>query len=69
MMRVVLLAMSALLLANCGIQRPLIPPKDIPAYEEQRRKKRAQLEEDMRNYEQKTKSQEQQAPAAAPKAE
>ena len=36
-----------LLLAACGIQRPLIAPKDIPAYEAKREKKRAKLEQEV----------------------
>ncbi len=42
----ILLTFAALLtLSACGIQRPLIAPKDIPAYEERLRKKRERLED------------------------
>ena len=47
-MRSASLIFLALLVASCGVQRPLIKPKDIPAYEEQRRKKRESLEQDKR---------------------
>ncbi|MBN8543735.1 MAG: hypothetical protein J0M34_05665 [Alphaproteobacteria bacterium] len=39
----------AALLAACGIQRPLIAPKDIPAYEQKQQEKlqrKKQFEED-----------------------
>ena len=35
-----------LVLAACGVQRPLIAPKDIPAYQEQRQKKRDRIEQE-----------------------
>jgi hypothetical protein len=40
-----LFALALLTLSACGIQRPLIAPKDIPAYEERLRKKRERLED------------------------
>lgn len=46
MMRTATLVLMALLVASCGVKRPLIRPKDIPAYEEQQRKKREKLEQD-----------------------
>jgi hypothetical protein len=33
----------AMLVAGCGVQRPLLRPIDIPAYEEQQRKKREDI--------------------------
>ncbi len=54
LIRVPLLLMTTLLLSSCGIQRPLIPPRDIPAYEAERQKRRDQLERDMQNYEERT---------------
>lgn len=47
-MRSVSLILLALVVASCGVKRPLIRPKDIPAYEEQQRKKRESLEQEMR---------------------
>jgi len=38
-------------LCACGVQRPLIKPKDIPAYEEQQRKKRENIEKEQREHE------------------
>lgn len=46
MSRAVLFSMALLMLAGCGIRRPLIPPSDIPAYEESLRRKRARLEQE-----------------------
>ncbi|MBX9726024.1 MAG: hypothetical protein K2X09_02055 [Rickettsiales bacterium] len=46
MMRTLALMMLALIVASCGVKRPLIRPMDIPAYEEQQRKKREKLEQD-----------------------
>lgn len=43
------LALALLMLAACGIKRPLIPPKDIPAYEAKRAKKMQQFEKDQRS--------------------
>lgn len=51
MMRSVSLILLALLVASCGVKRPLVRPKDIPAYEEQQRKKRESLEQDKRELE------------------
>jgi predicted small lipoprotein YifL len=42
-MRSFVLLSLALVLAACGVQRPLMRPKDIPAYEEQQRKKRQEI--------------------------
>lgn len=42
-MRSFVLLSLALGLAACGVQRPLMRPKDIPAYEEQQRKKRQEI--------------------------
>lgn len=50
-MRALLLTLLALIVASCGVQRPLIRPKDIPAYEEQQRKKREQIEQEQRDLE------------------
>ena len=43
-MKLLLLA-SLTLLTACGVQRPLIAPKDIPAHEERIKRKRERLEE------------------------
>lgn len=44
MNRMVLLCMAALIgLSACGIKRPLMRPKDIPAYEEKRARKMERL--------------------------
>lgn len=40
-----LLILTTLTLSACGIQRPLIAPKDIPAYEERLKRKRERLED------------------------
>jgi hypothetical protein len=45
-MRGALLVLSLLILANCGLKRPIMPPKDIPAYQEKLRKKRERLQDD-----------------------
>lgn len=50
-MRIATLIFLALIVASCGVKRPLIKPKDIPAYEEQQRKKREALEQDKRELE------------------
>ena len=50
-MRNVPLILLALTVTACGVQRPLIRPKDIPAYEEQQRKKREQIEQEQRELE------------------
>ena len=50
-MRVILLSILALVVTSCGVQRPLIRPKDIPAYEEQQRKKRERIEQEKRELE------------------
>ncbi|MDX2095284.1 MAG: hypothetical protein SFW64_05025 [Alphaproteobacteria bacterium] len=46
MIRTLSLIVLALVIASCGVKRPLLRPKDIPAYEEQKRKKREELEQD-----------------------
>lgn len=51
MMRTATLILLALLVTSCGVKRALIRPKDIPAYEEQQRKKRESLEQDKRELE------------------
>lgn len=51
MMRTATLILLALLVTSCGVKRSLIRPKDIPAYEEQQRKKRESLEQDKRELE------------------
>lgn len=38
----------ALLVTACGVQRPLIRPADIPAYEKSQREKRERMEQDQR---------------------
>ena len=40
------LLILCLTLTAWGVKRPLLRPKDIPAYEEQQRKKREKLEQD-----------------------
>ena len=47
-MRIFLLTFLALTVTACGVQRPLIRPKDIPAYEKQQREKREQVEQEQR---------------------
>ena len=39
MSRAVLIAMAVLMLASCGVRRPLVRPADVPAYEAKRQKK------------------------------
>lgn len=51
MMRQIILLSLALLLAACGVQRPLIRPKDIPAYEEQQRQKRQEILDEQKELE------------------
>lgn len=59
-MRAVLLCFCAgFLLAGCGVQRPLIPPGEIPAYEAKRQKKR----DEIRRYQQEE-AQKEASPAA-----
>jgi predicted small lipoprotein YifL len=59
MSRLLLLLCAATVLSACGIKRPLMRPADIPAYEEQQRRKFRQLQEDMERPEN--------VPAPAPK--
>ncbi|MES2985165.1 MAG: hypothetical protein V4735_08270 [Pseudomonadota bacterium] len=49
MMRLFAITAAALLLSACGVQRPLMKPKDIPAYEAQQREKRERLEQEQRD--------------------
>ncbi len=46
-----LLFSVALTLTACGVQRPLIRPSEIPAYEEQQRKKKEAIEKELRELE------------------
>ena len=48
MSRMLLLSL-ALMLAACGVQRPLMKPKDIPAYREEQRQKREKLDQEQRD--------------------
>jgi hypothetical protein len=50
-MRALVLIPLAVMLAACGVQRPLMRPKDIPAYEETQRKKREAIEQELRELE------------------
>jgi predicted small lipoprotein YifL len=59
------LLMLALILAACGVQRPLIPPKDVPAYNEEQRKKRKNIEKQKREDEARAAAQAKAAAAAA----
>ncbi len=43
MKQMMLFALAVTLLAGCGVKRPLIAPKDIPAYEAKQQKKRERL--------------------------
>ena len=52
MTRISLMGLMAVMLAGCGVQRPLMKPKDIPAFEEQLHKKREKLEQEQRELEQ-----------------
>ena len=58
MMRILLITL-ALVVASCGVQRPLIKPSAIPAFKEQQREKREKMEQEQRELEQSV--QEQQA--------
>ncbi len=53
MTRVVALMMVALTLASCGVQRPLMKPSDIPAYEAEQLKKRERIAQEQREFEEK----------------
>lgn len=46
-----LLILPVFLATACGVRRPLIAPKDIPAYEERLEKKRQEREEFLREQE------------------
>lgn len=49
MIRVLALSLLALSLAGCGVQRPLIRPSEIPAYEQKQREKREKIEQEQRD--------------------
>ncbi len=51
MMRSATLIFLTLLVTGCGVQRPLLRPADIPAYEEQQRKKREDIAREERELE------------------
>jgi outer membrane biogenesis lipoprotein LolB len=57
-----LMMCAALLLTACGVQRPLIAPRDIPAYEAKRKKK----QEDIRRYQEEEALKNGAQPAPAP---
>lgn len=44
MSRVLLFFCTVLVLSSCGVRRPLVKPKDIPAYEEAERRRLEKLE-------------------------
>jgi len=48
-MRGFFLTLLAFTVASCGVQRPLMRPKDIPAFEEKQRLKREQIEQEQRD--------------------
>lgn len=50
--RFVCIVLLCLPLTACGVKRPLMRPKDIPAYEEQQRKKRERIEQEQREMQQ-----------------
>ena len=52
MSRFLLLSFATMLLANCGIQRPLVRPADIPAYEQKQREKIEKRQQNMDEFEQ-----------------
>jgi hypothetical protein len=56
----------AFIVASCGVQRPLIKPKDIPAFEEEQRKKREKIEQEMQEQQQELLQRQQAAPAESP---
>jgi hypothetical protein len=45
------LMLALVMLTSCGIRKPLMKPKDIPAYEAKRERKKEQLEEDQQQQE------------------
>lgn len=47
-MRRILWMCLGLTVAACGVQRPLMKPKDIPAYEQKQREKREKIEQEQR---------------------
>lgn len=57
MIRQFALIALALSVASCGVQRPLLRPKDIPAYEKEQREKRERIEREQREFEQKNAAQ------------
>jgi hypothetical protein len=53
----VLIAGLLFWLTGCGIQRSLVRPADIPAYEQQQRKKIEKRQQDMNDFEQQRREQ------------
>jgi predicted small lipoprotein YifL len=49
MIRNVVLIPLALIVAACGVQRPLMRPSEIPAYEKKQQEKREKIEQEMRD--------------------
>lgn len=45
-MRPLLWMAMAVLVASCGVKRPLMRPAEIPAYEEKMRRKQERLQQD-----------------------
>lgn len=43
---VIAVVIAALALSGCGIKRPLVRPRDIPAYEKKRQDKLERLQDD-----------------------
>ncbi len=58
MMHRFLFALLTLSLASCGVQRPLIKPSEIPAYEKSQREKREKYEQEQRELEQQVRERE-----------
>ena len=52
MSRTLPLLLLMLIVTACGVQRPLMPPKDIPAFKEEQRKKKEKIDEERREAEQ-----------------
>lgn len=57
-MPIVLFVVVAASVSACGIQRPLIKPKDIPAYEQKQRDKIEKRQRDMDEFERQQREQE-----------
>jgi predicted small lipoprotein YifL len=51
MTKLFLLLIPVLVLSACGVRRPLIAPKDIPAFEEKLRKKQQERDQFLREQE------------------